>query len=420
MPQFDSFVILADRRTGSNFLETNINAIAGLSCHGEAFNPNFIGYPKADNILGVSKKARDADPHSLLARIKSSDGLNGFRYFGSHDDRVIDTVLADPRCAKILLTRDPVESFVSLEIARATNQWLLKSVARRRTQKITFDAEKFTAYLSGHLGHQTRWLTALKKNGQAAFRIDYDDLQDLDVINGLVAYLGGSARLPAIDQTLKKQNPTALSDKVDNFEDMQRALSTMGWTGGVRGKAPFPDCIAAAKSPLVYIASPHGPKDAVLAWLAGLDGVSIGELQALTDSASLRLWKSDCAGHRSFAVVRHPVAYAFALFRLRSASTGKQAFHAFLTDSVARYPTQADALSDIAGHIVPDVVMREDTLEDDLAIIAAQVGKDEMPEVRSTDPLTADLVRIYDKHIEVAARDAFGADYVTFGFGDYA
>ena len=40
---FTSFVVLAEMRTGSNFLEANLNALEGVTCHGEAFNPHFIG-----------------------------------------------------------------------------------------------------------------------------------------------------------------------------------------------------------------------------------------------------------------------------------------------------------------------------------------------------------------------------------------
>lgn len=32
-------------RTGSNFLETNLNAFGDLLCHGEAFNPHFLAIP---------------------------------------------------------------------------------------------------------------------------------------------------------------------------------------------------------------------------------------------------------------------------------------------------------------------------------------------------------------------------------------
>ena len=114
MSRFDYFVVFAEMRTGSNFLEANINLFNDLTCHGEAFNPHFIGYPNKDNILGVSQPQREADPHVLIETIKArTEGLGGFRFFNDHDPRVLDIALPDPRCAKIILTRNPVDSFVS-------------------------------------------------------------------------------------------------------------------------------------------------------------------------------------------------------------------------------------------------------------------------------------------------------------------
>ncbi len=60
-PTFDYFVVFAEMRTGSNFLEANLNAFAGLTCHGEAFNPHFIGYPNSGGDCWVLTQAeRDA------------------------------------------------------------------------------------------------------------------------------------------------------------------------------------------------------------------------------------------------------------------------------------------------------------------------------------------------------------------------
>ncbi|MEL7089565.1 MAG: nodulation protein NodH, partial [Planctomycetota bacterium] len=55
MARFDYFVVFAEMRTGSNFLETNLNAFDGLACHGEAFNPHFLGYPDREQLLGLTQ-----------------------------------------------------------------------------------------------------------------------------------------------------------------------------------------------------------------------------------------------------------------------------------------------------------------------------------------------------------------------------
>ena len=87
MPQFDSFVVFAEMRTGSNFLEANLNAFDGITCHGEAFNPHFIGYPNSGDILGITQEERDRDPLRLLNQIRMATpgGIGGFRYFHDPD-----------------------------------------------------------------------------------------------------------------------------------------------------------------------------------------------------------------------------------------------------------------------------------------------------------------------------------------------
>jgi len=55
----------------------------------------------------------------------------------------------------------------------------------------------------------------------------YEDLQDVDVMNGLAAFLGSDARIEALDQKLKRQNPEPLENKVSNFDQMADALARM-------------------------------------------------------------------------------------------------------------------------------------------------------------------------------------------------
>jgi len=51
---------------------------------------------------------------------------------------------------------------------------------------------------------------------------------------------------------------------------------------------------------------------------------------------------------------------------------------------------------------------------------AGQLERTSMPEPQAvTDPYAAKLATIYDKEIEVAARDACHRDYLAFGFGDW-
>ncbi len=474
--RFDYFVVLAEMRTGSNFLEANINSFEGLTCHGEAFNGAFIGYPNKDNILGVSQAERDADPVHLIETIKAkTPGLGGFRYFSDHDPRALEIFLKDPRCAKIVLTRNPVDSYVSLLIAKATGQWKLTNVKHARHHKVRFDPVEFEAHLARLQAFQVTLMNGLQRTGQTAFYVAYEDLQDLDVMNGLAAFLECEDRITALDDKLKRQNPQGFETKVMNFDGMAEALARLDRFNlnrtpnfEPRRGPQVPNYIAAPRAPLLFLPLAGGPTVALKTWLSELDDGSA--IQEGFTQKTLRQWKSAMIGHRSFTVLRHPLARAHTAFCTHILATGTDSFPDIRTalsrqfnvplpefdpfrDPDAGYdatahrtaflaflqflkrnltgqtgirvdPSWASQLALLQGMVdvgLPDLVMREERLEADLAILAAQIGRETMPALSEvTDPHAAWLSRIVDADVQSAAKDAYARDFTAFGFGDWA
>lgn len=472
--RFDCFVIFAEMRTGSNFLEANLNAFDGLSCHGEAFNPHFIGYPNAEEILTVTLDERDRDPLKLLDRIRTgSAGLGGFRYFHDHDPRVLDPLLSDPKVAKIVLTRNPVDSYISRKIAQATGQWKLTNVKKRKDAAAHFDADEFETHLADLQDFQLTLQKALQTSGQTAFYVAYEDLQDVDVMNGLAAWLGVSARLDSLNTALKRQNPQPPAEKVENYEEMVQGLARLDRFNLSRTpnfeprRGPVvPTYIGAHRTPLLYMPIRSGPERAVRAWLAALDDVGPGKLEDKFTQGSLRAWKRERPGHRSFTVIRHPLARAHDAFCSRILTTGKgsfqgirkvlrrahnlpipeaepgpdydvsahrAAFTAWLAWTRANlsgqtalrvdghWATQAQCLQGMAEFTLPDMIVREDEMSAYLPALALQVGHENPPEpvpVPNAAPFS--LAEIYDDEIERLGREAYQRDYVMFGFDDWA
>ncbi len=468
--QFDYFVVFAEMRTGSNFLEANINAFDGLACHGEAFNPHFIGYPNSTDILGIDQAARDASPASLVRAIRDQDGtIGGFRYFHDHDPRVLDMVLDDPRCAKVILTRNPVDSYVSWKIAQSTGQWKLTDVKRRKDGQAVFDGAEFTAHLDALQAFQVRLLNRLQTSGQTAFYIAYEDLQSVEVMNGLARYLGASSQLDELDKSLKKQNPSPISGKVRNYIEMERSLSGLDRFNLTRTpnfeprRGPTaPSYVAAAKAALMYLPIKGGPEQSVSDWLASLDGVEPTELLTKMSQKDLRQWKRKHKGHRSFTVLRHPVARAHDAFCTRILSNGPDAygpirrtlikryglpvpehgaddsydraahktaflaFIAFLKGNLAgqtairvdaTWCTQAQALQGFGDFALPDRVIREADIASELVDLAAAVGRSDATPPQPAAPDTPfALSEIYDSEIEAKVTDVYQRDYMMFGF----
>jgi hypothetical protein len=69
---------------------------------------------------------------------------------------------------------------------------------------------------------------------------------------------------------------------------------------------------------------------------------------------------------------------------------------------------------------LPDMILREDRLTEDLAYLAAQVGLEQMPTpATNDDPNIIRLATIYDQDVEAAVANVYQRDYLTFGFGTW-
>lgn len=445
-------------RTGSNFLEANLNALPGVSCLGEVFNPHFIGKKDQTEMFGMDLAAREQDPRALLRLLRDrTPGLAGFRYFHDHDPRVLPDLLDDPSCAKIILTRNPVDSYVSWKIAQATGQWKLTNAKNLRTAQARFDSDEFRDHMQALQAFQLRLLHGLQVTGQTAFYVDYEDIQDLAVLNGLAAWLGVDGRLEALDDKLKKQNPEEIGDKVVNLAEMETALArldrfNLNRTPNFEPRRPaaIPSFVAA--DGLLYMPVRSGPGAQVQSWMAGL-----GPLAGDFVQKSLRQWKKAHPGHRSFTVIRHPLLRAHQAF-LTQIVSGKLAEHrqglirsqkadlpppgrpfldiaqhregfaAFLRYaklSVAgqmgqrvspHWASQAAVLQGFAGFQGPDLVIREDRLAEGLSWLAAEIGVKAAPAPQDHGAAEA-LEAVWTPALEDAAQDAYARDYIGFGFG---
>ena len=452
-------------RTGSNLLESNLNALEGVVSYGEAFNPHFIGKKDQMTLLGVSVTERDADPTRLWTAMRQqTKGLVGCRFFHDHDPRMLGMMMADPACAKVILTRNPLESYVSWKIARQTGQWKMTNVSKAKpTTPVIFDAVEFEAHLETAQTFQRKLLGDLQTTGQTAFYLDYDDLGDVAVLNGLAAFLGVAARLEAPETTLKKQNPGNLADKLANPDALGPALARLDRfnlhrTPNFEPRRPpaIPSFVAAADTGIMYMPIRGGPEDRVRAWLSAL---SAGDLAQDFTQKSLRQWWRQHPRHCSFTVLRHPLLRAYVAFRdqlltgragearailarmrgfdLPATAEGfddhaaeRDAFLAFLgyvrvnlagqsgTRVNPHWASQTAVLQGFAQFQGPDIVLREDRLADGLAFVAGEVGLATVPPLPAVpEDVAGCLADIHDTELEDAAEAAYPRDYLGFGFG---
>ncbi|MEM7488701.1 MAG: nodulation protein NodH [Pseudomonadota bacterium] len=452
--RFDAFVLFAEMRTGSNHLEDSLNALSDVESHGEVFNPVFIGAHNRTALFGIDMMARAADPMPLLDAVVGRPGLSGFRFFHDHDPRVLDRVLEDRRIAKVMLRRNPLDAYVSLEIARATGQWRLTNPKMAKAGTMRFDGAAFDARLAAEGAFRARVERALQETGQTAFRIDYDEIGDLAVLNGLATFLGSADRLSAVPGRLKKQNPAEIEAKVENPEEMRAHLARLDpfevarSTGMEPARGPsVPRFQVAASSPLIHLPVPGGPGDAVRDWLTALDGAPPRE--GLTQG-ELRPWLRGAEGFVSFAILPHPLTRAHDALGQVMAAKGPKAndvrrvlakqhgvplngaaadallgfLHALKAVlggqsalSVAPdWATQSALLAGMAQAVLPQRLIREAEAGAELEALAARAGHAPQPLRR---PGRDVLAAIVTDEIEAACRDTYRRDYQAFGFGSW-
>ena len=451
-------------RTGSNFLESNLNAIAGVTCHGEAFNPYFIGGDGKTEYLGVTLDQRNASPATLLRAMREqTDGIGGFRYFHDHDPRVFDLVVDDPGVAKIILTRNQLESYISWKIAKESDQWWLANTKHLKTVRPTFDLDEFKARIDELQAFQLRLVNRLQVSGQAAYYIDYDDVLDLKVINGLAAFLGVEARLDELVFKFKKQNPEPMAEKVANPEDMAQGLArldlfNMHHSPNFEPRRPgsVGSYIASDVVGLLFQPVKSGPEQQIRKWMQ-----QYGGLISSFDRQTLRKWREAHPGQRSFTVLRHPLARAFAAYcdfldkewmpelrpylkrvhkfelppkaakGFKTAQEHRAGFMVFLDlikhihagrtelRTPAQFATQLTTISGFAAVQAPDFLIREDRLQAGLDYLCAEAGLEVKPLPAPQEAFPFDLATLYGPDMEAAARAAYGRDYTAYGFGDW-
>ncbi|SLN10554.1 Sulfotransferase family protein [Aquimixticola soesokkakensis] len=474
--KFDYFVIFAEMRTGSNFLQSNLNEFPSIRVWGEIYNPWFIGGGGQQVMQNITLEMREEDPLSILNAIRkrtksTKNGLAGFRFFHDHDPRMFDHCMKDPRCGKVILNRNPIESYVSWRIAEESQDWVMKDLVEKKDGvKATYKAPQFARMLDQRVAFQERILRGLQESGQSAFWMNYEDVQDINVINGLVKWLGYDEPRDQIATTTRVQNPEGLADKVENFDEMVADLATIDYFN--LSKTPsfeprrgplVPSYVATPDAGLLFQPVQGGPTAVIEDWMAAVDGIASEDLARNFSQQTLKKWKRQHKGHRSFTVLRHPVARLHSVFCRYILDTGPQnfgevrhtlreayalplpegqvdeswtleahraafiAFAQFIKGNLNQqtsvrvdhhWASQCEVIQGFGQFSQPDTLIREEEMAQDLAYLAKRAGISAAPAVgQAEEDAPFSLEEVYSDEVEQAVKAAYQRDYLMYGFG---
>lgn len=478
--QFRYFVLFANMRTGSNLFERTIENYDSFSCHGELFNQHFVGYPSRETRLLTSLKERERNPIAMIDEMIGLENqvLPGFRLFADHDPRAVAHCLKDEDCAKIILNRNALDSYVSYKIARKTDQWSLGDLHRRVSAKVEFDFAEFQEFLQKRQEYYELLNRNLQLSGQTAFHLNYDDLNDVNIFNGLAKYLGSDEKLIQFVKQGTRQNPERLSEKVTNYDEMYQQVRTLDIFE--REIEPYLKSKFMSGSKLVrisdackvaYFPISNHHNDWTSAWLNSTQG----DLRDGLMGADLNNWFSKNSEKLVITSLEQPVERAYDAFCNLLLFKGVKGINWLRNMMIKHYSMQLpdDALrvgankedllkSDytlaihrlnfkhflrfLNGNLkgqtrsaimhewdlqykiidsykhwgVPQIVISPHLRNEYCEIIESQLGFKTGPEIESIKPKQSiDLAEIYDAEIEALTRVAYGSDYRKFWFQNW-
>ena len=455
------FAIFGVMRTGSNLLERTLDRHEKLVALGELYNPAFIGGPGEETAFGATIEDRNRDPVGFLEKVIAAHPgqIPGFRIFMGHDRRMLDHAARDPVCARIVLTRDPVDSFLSLKIAQQTQQWMVRKAENRRLAKVEFNADEFADYEARLLAHYDGVRQTMRAAGAPWFEVAYDDLSDLATLNGAARYAGADDAMEAVEPRILRQNPPRAEDKVTNPEALAEYLSTRSAATPARKASPQ---FTALRSMLVArgveaICAPiPGVADAALRdFLMRAQALSGGDDKLVEGLKGKQIERRRGRGSFVFSLIRHPadrirdvyMRFVFGgeapegLERLRAtliadygapadmtAETGFDAFLDFVGDAIAgriaapyhpAFAPQSDLLAAYAAETAVDFVARAETIAEDAAWIAGKLGHGDRGEAL-VSALEAALIPpetpAMTPERETRVREIFAKDYGRLGY----
>ncbi|HJV70912.1 hypothetical protein [Ideonella sp.] len=226
-----AFLLVGMMRSGSNFLERQLNLLPDVRCHGELFNPAFIGFSHetAGRPAGFTRdnpNARNADEDGFIDKVDQACDRRviGMRLFLDHSAQMTSRLMHDPNVIKVVLSRNLLEAYISLETARETGVWLTTEAAQAPAKPVKVDINKLVTFALRQSLYYNDVQTVLHQTGQRYLQIDYNEIKSLGKLNEIARFVGSQHQFQSVSEPIQKQNPGSLEERILDFPKLLEEL----------------------------------------------------------------------------------------------------------------------------------------------------------------------------------------------------
>jgi hypothetical protein len=226
------FVILSLPRTGSTYLVDYLDAVPGVKCLSEVFNPDIVllrHHEPRDATLS-DKDVRDNDPLAFLQRLEQDVGpcdALGVKLFPAHSVKLLHYFCSSAHWKKIFLWRDNLlEQYVSFLLASERyGQASWERVAHDARLKVPTGTliDDLHAMEKSYIEIEDSLVLAGPGN---VFTLEYDEMGRSDVMERLLHFIGiGEAAAQSIAGERARgahafdRGPRAI-DRIANYDDV--------------------------------------------------------------------------------------------------------------------------------------------------------------------------------------------------------
>ncbi|HEY1503833.1 MAG TPA: hypothetical protein VGF92_06005 [Stellaceae bacterium] len=233
--QRQHFVILSLPRTGSTYLVDYLDAVPGVKCLSEVFNPDVVllrHHQPSDATL-ANKDLRDNDPLGFLQRLEQDVGtcdIFGVKLFPSHGLKLLHYFCSSAQWKKIFLWRDNLlEQYVSFLLASARYglaSWERVDDDARLTVPTGTLVDDLHAMEKSYIEIEDALVLAKPAD---VFTLEYDEMGRPNVMERLLRFIGVEA---AAAQSLAAAQSGAgafdrgprAADRIANYGDVRAVL----------------------------------------------------------------------------------------------------------------------------------------------------------------------------------------------------